>query len=55
LREQREKTPTRKDINMQQGTKSLSLPKLPGAKSNARKTGGLEVDLLRRRFLHSIH
>ena len=28
---------------------------VPGAKSNSRKTGGLVVDLLRRRFLHSIH
>jgi len=28
---------------------------MPGAKLNSRKTGGLKVDLVRRRFLHPIH
>ena len=35
--------------------KAMIAPYVSGAKSNSRKTGGLEVDLLRHRFLHSIH
>ena len=33
----------------------LMLAVLPGAKSNSRKTGGFNMDLLRPRFLHLIH